>query len=179
MTKRYSLCYYGDPILRKRSKLIEEITEEINDLTHQMIEIMDKHNGCGLSAIQVGVPVRLFVLRNYVTLPDGYLELTDPVVYINPKIILKSKETNTDTEGCLSIPKRHWGPVERPNKITIEALDLEGNRFVDEREGLNARVTFHENDHLNGVLFIDRLPPKVRKKIEPELQEIKKQYFST
>jgi peptide deformylase len=76
----------------------------------------------------------------------------------------------------MSVPNLNVGPIERPNEVTIEATDLEGNRFIEQREGLNARVSFHENDHLNGVLQIDRLPPNVRKRIEPQLLAIKKKY---
>ncbi|NGX59537.1 MAG: Peptide deformylase [Chlamydiae bacterium] len=173
---KWSLRYFGDPVLREHSKPIEEITDEIKELAHFMIDYADNNNGIGLSAVQVGVPIRLFTLRDYVILPDGKWTLSAPKVFINPKIIWKSKETEMDTEGCLSFPNLQLGPIERPLKIQIEATDLEGNRFTEEREGLNARVTFHENDHLNGVLYIDRLPPRVRKDIEPKLQEIKKQY---
>ncbi len=173
---KWSLRYFGDPVLREHSKPIEEITDEIKELAHFMIDYADNNNGIGLSAVQVGVPIRLFTLRDYVILPDGKWTLSAPKVFINPKIIWKSKETELDTEGCLSFPNLQIGPIERPLKIQIEATDLEGNRFTEEREGLNARVAFHENDHLNGVLYIDRLPPRVRKDIEPKLQEIKKQY---
>ena len=175
---KWTFRYYGDPVLREQSKPIEEITDEIKELAHFMIDYADNNNGIGLSAIQVGVPIRLFVLRDYVVLPDGKWALSAPKVFINPKILWKSKETDTDTEGCMSVPNIQLGPIERPIKIKIEATDLEGNTFVEEREELNARVTFHENDHLNGVLHIDRLPPHVRKKIKPELDEIKKKYVS-
>lgn len=177
MKEKLRLRYYGDPILREHSEPIKEITPEIKKLAREMVDFIDNNNGAGLSACQVGIPIRLFVLRNYIILPDGQWTLSAPVVFINPKLIWKSKETETDTEGCLSIPKMSVGPVERPVKVIFEALDLDGKTFRDEREGLNARVTCHENDHLNGVLYIDRLPPSVRKKIEPQLREVKKKYY--
>lgn len=176
MKKPLKLRYYGDPILREKSQEIETVTDEIKQLALDMIHFADTHNGIGLSAVQIGVPIRLFVLRDYVITPEGKWNVTAPKVFINPKIIWKSEETSIDTEGCLSFGHFNLGPIVRPNKVTIEALDIEGNTFVDEREGINARVTFHENDHLNGVLYIDRLPPAVRKKIEPELQKIKKKF---
>jgi len=179
MEEKYPLRVYDDPILREKSKLIEEITEEIKELARYMVEFADNNNGIGLAAVQLGVPIRMFILRNYIILPDEKWTVSAPMVFINPKIIWKSKETNSDTEGCLSIPGLPKGPVERPSLVKIEALDLEGNKFIDEREGMNARVFLHENDHLNGVLFIDRLPPKERKEIEPELQEIKKKYHDS
>ena len=176
MEKALRLRYYGDPVLREKSKEIETITDEIKELAHYMVRFADNNNGIGLSAVQLGIPIRLFVLRNYVLSPEGKWNVTAPKFFINPKILWKSEETNVDTEGCLSFGHFNVGPIARPNKVTIEALDLEGNTFIDEREGLNARVSFHENDHLNGVLHIDRLPPAVRKKLEPELQRIKKKY---
>lgn len=173
---KWTFRYFGDPVLRKRSEEIAEITDEIKELAHFMINYADNNNGIGLSAVQVGVPIRLFVLRDYVILPDGKWTVTPPKVFINPKIIAKSKETEIDMEGCMSFPGLQVGPLERPVRVTIEATDLEGNLFTEEREGLNARVSFHENDHLNGVLHIDRAPLHIRKKLEPQLQEIKKKY---
>jgi len=174
---KWTFRYYGDPVLRQQSRPIEEITDEIKELTEFMIHYMDNHGGIGLSAVQVGVPIRLFVLRDYIVHPDEKWTISSQVkVFINPKIVWKSEETDVDTEGCMSLPKLSVGPIERPNCVKFEAQDMEGKLFTDEREGINARVTFHENDHLNGVLHIDRLPPNVRKKIEPELQAIKKKY---
>lgn len=175
MTK-WRFRYFGDPVLREHSKKIAEITEEIKELARFMIHYADNNNGIGLSAVQLGIPIRMFVLRDYIILPDGKWTVSAPKVFINPKIVWKSKETEVDTEGCMSFPHLQVGPIERPHKVKIEATDLEGNLFTEEREGLNARVSFHENDHLNGVLHIDRLPPRIRKKIEPQLQEIKKKY---
>lgn len=173
--------YFGDPVLRQKCESVGEITEEIKKLVFDMVETFDNNNGIGISACQVGVPLRIFVLRNYIPLPDGTWVMSAPVVYINPKIVSVSAETDQDTEGCLSLPGiKEW--VERPIKLTIEATDLNGKLFTetfegrDEVERLNARVRMHENDHLNGVLFIDRLPAKVRKRIEPKLHEIKTKY---
>ena len=173
---KWRFRYYGDPVLREHSKPIEEITDEIKELAHFMIDYIDNNRGIGLSAVQVGVPIRLFVLRDYIVLPDGKWASSEPKVFINPKIIWKSKETEEDMEGCMSFPDLQVGPIERPLEVHMEATDLDGNIFVDKRHGINARVTFHENDHLNGVLHIDRAPPHVRKQLEPELQEIKKKY---
>lgn len=173
---KWRFRYYGDPILREHSKPVAEITDEIKALAHFMIHYADNHNGIGLSAIQVGIPIRLFVLRDYVVLPDGKWVTSAPKVFINPKIIWKSDETEIDLEGCMSIPGLQIGPIERPFQVHMEATDLDGNLFVDQREGINARVSFHENDHLNGVLILDRVSSKVRKKFEPALLEIKKKY---
>jgi peptide deformylase len=174
---KWRLRYYGDPVLRTKSTPIEEITDEIKELAQFMIAFIDSHNGIGLAAPQLGVPIRLFVLRDYLIDEDGKWSISEtPKVFINPKILDKSEETDLDMEGCLSVPGGTYGPIERPIWIKIEATDLEGNRFEEEREGINARVTFHENDHLNGVLQIDRMPPRERKKIEPKLRAIKQKY---
>ncbi len=142
-----------------------------------MIETMDTNNGAGLSASQVGRPIRLFILRNYIEGPDGHYRLSPPQVFINPKLSNPSKQTWVDPEGCLSFPHLRVD-VERPWKITIEAMDLNGEKFVEELEGINARVRMHENDHINGVLHIDRVDVHTRHKIEPFLREIKKKYPS-
>jgi peptide deformylase len=167
------IVLYGNPILRKRCEPVPEITEEIRTLVRNMIETMDKANGCGLAAPQVGHGLRIFVLRDYIEHEDGKWTLAEPKVYINPKITDPTDEMITDTEGCLSLPKIRL-EVDRPTQITIEALDLEGNLFKEVVEGYNARIRMHENDHLNGVLFIDRVDAHSRNQIEPQLRALKK-----
>ncbi len=169
------LFYYGHPILRKKCEPIEEVTPAIRKLVADMVETIDQINAIGLSAPQVGKSIRLFVLRRYIILPDGRWTVSEPYVYINPKVLEHSEETWVDDEGCMSIPGIRL-PVVRPLKIKMEATDLEGNTFVHELEGLNARVLFHENDHINGVLYIDRVDEKERQKAEPYLKKIKKKY---
>jgi peptide deformylase len=169
------IYYYGHPILRKRCEPVKEITDEIRKLAHDMIETMDKNDGIGLAAPQVGHSIRMFVLRNYIFTDEGHWTLSEPKVYINPKLTNPSEHLIADTEGCLSLPGLRLH-VNRPEKITIEAMGLDGKIFVEELEGYNARVRMHENDHINGVLFIDRVPISVRKKIDPALKEIKKKY---
>lgn len=172
------ICYYGNPVLRKRCAPVTKITDAIRQLASDMIETMDKSDGVGLAAPQVGQPIRMFVLRNYITQDDGTWTLSDPKVYINPKISSPSLNQLSDIEGCLSLPGLRL-QVLRPDKIMLEAMDLEGNLFVEEVEGYNARVRMHENDHINGVLFIDRVDAGARKKIDLILKEMKKKYHST
>ena len=172
---RLPVRYYGDPILQMHCKPIEEITEEIRNLGADMIETMDAGKGIGLAAPQVGVPIRLFVLRNYIETVEGDLGFSDPLVYINPKLSNPSMKKVYDTEGCLSIPG-YRSEVLRPVKIRVEATDLQGTPFAEEVEGYNARVRMHENDHLNGVLFIDRLDLRQRKKIDSFLKDLQKKY---
>ncbi len=170
------LRYYGDPILRKKCEPIAEITDEIRQLAADMIETMDEGGrGIGLSAPQVGHSIRLFVLRRYIHLPDGKWALSEPHVYVNPKILGYSQETWVTDEGCLSIPKLNL-PVERPFKVKVESTKLDGTVLTEEFEWHNGRVIMHENDHLNGVLYIDRVPKKFLHKAQPELREIKKKY---
>jgi len=167
------IYYYGHPVLRSHCEPIAEITDEIRKLAQDMVETMDTGNGIGLAAPQVGKAIRLFVLRNYIEDPEGKTTISDPQVFINPKILEYSEELLTDTEGCLSLPGIRL-EIMRPAKIKIEATDLSGNIFVEEVLGYNARVRMHENDHINGVLFIDRVDHATRKKIDPILREIKK-----
>jgi peptide deformylase len=169
------IYYYGHPILRKRCEPVKEITDEIRKLAHDMIETMDKNDGVGLAAPQVGHSIRMFVLRNYIFTEEGHWTLSEPKVYINPKLSHPSEYFTSDTEGCLSLPgiRLH---VSRPDKIVIEAMDLDGKTFKEELDGYNARVRMHENDHINGVLFIDRIEVHERKKVDPLLKEIKKKY---
>jgi len=172
------LSYYDNKILRKRARPIEEISEEIVQLAKEMIAIMDQNNGIGLAAPQVGKSLRLFIAKNYVVEEGGNLVFTTSQVYINPKLSMPSKETVIAEEGCLSIPGI-YAEVERPFHICVEAQDLEGKLFIEEAEGLKARIIMHENDHLNGVLFIDRIDADARKRLEPLLQEINRKYTQT
>jgi len=175
---KLQIMYYGNPILRKKGKPIQEITEEIRQLARDMIETFDANNGIGLSAQQVGKALRLFVCRQYIHYPDGKWGVTEPKVYINAKILEHSKETEVDIEGCLSFPKFRIS-IERPCKIKVESTNLNGERIIEEIDGYNARVIMHENDHTNGVLYIDRLDDRTRRMIEPELREIKKKFKAT
>lgn len=172
---KLAFCYYGNPILRKKGEPITEITDEIRQLATAMIDYFDNNNGIGLSAQQVGKALRLFVLRRYIHLPDGRWTTSEPHVYINPKILERSKETWVEEEGCMSIPKLQL-PVERPLRIKVESTKLDGSRIIEELEGINARVVMHENDHINGVLYIDRVEDKYLKPVEAKLREIKKKY---
>lgn len=170
------LAYYGDPILRKKGAAIIEIDETIHQLVKDMAETMEEENGAGLAAPQVHQSLSLFVtcIPHYVdeeTLLPGELR-----VFINPKIIWYSQEIWTCDEACLSIPGLH-ARVERPLKVTIQATNLEDKIFEETFIGYDAHVIMHENDHINGVLYIDRLTPKIKKEIERDLRAIKQKYY--
>lgn len=169
------LCYYNNPILRKKTKEIPEITAEIKQLAEDMIETMDASNGVGLAAPQVGKSISMFVMREDKYDEKGDLVLGDAKVFINPKLSNPSETTNVLTEGCLSLPGLHL-EIERPDSICVEALDLEGKTFKGEVKDYFARVVMHENDHLNGVLFFDRVSKKEKAGISNILKKIKEKY---
>jgi peptide deformylase len=156
---------YGDPILRKKSKEIKNIDGSIKDLAMSMIKSVRAVQGIGLAANQVGEDKRIFVVDR------SNLDLTeDPLIAINPKI-LELSGTQTEQEGCLSIPGT-FDYVTRPLKATVKALDLDGKEFVIEGRGLLARVLVHEIDHLNGILFVDHLSSIKRKLLSGRLKKI-------
>lgn len=171
------LAYYGDSVLRKKGAPVTEINDEIKQLVADMLETMEANDGIGLAAPQVHRSLLLFITRiprydeNNRMIP-GQLR-----VFINPKIISYSSEHWACEEGCLSIPGLRK-VVDRPFKVTFQATDLEGNTFTEEFEEFDAHVMMHENDHINGVLYIDRLSPKQKKEIESFLREIKRKYSS-
>jgi len=142
---------YGDGILRKKCQPVKEIDNEIRSFAADLVATMYEKDGVGLAAPQVGVDLCIFVVD-----PDWYkTNQKKPTVFINPKFISMSGVTAQD-EGCLSLPEI-YAEVKRAEKIEIEALDLEGNRKRYEIEGFFARAVQHENDHLDGILFIDRI----------------------
>ena len=169
------LAYYGNPILRKKGAPIESINDEIRQLVKDMIDTIIEHNGIGLAAPQVHRSLALFITSVPVEQPDGNWLPGELRVFINPKILSIAEEKSTRSEGCLSLPTI-YAEVNRPVKIRIRATDLEGNDFEEEFSDLAARCIMHENDHINGVLFVDRVQGKERKELEPKLKEIKKKY---
>ncbi len=171
------LAYYGDPILRQKCKPINEITPEIRQLVDDMIDTLEAQKGVGLAAPQINQPIALFITQapsKDPNNPDKWIP-GELIIFINPKIISYSDDTSTYGQGCLSIPKV-YGDVTRPFKIVVTASDLEGKEFTKEFTDFEAQAVMHENDHINGVLFIDRLDLKERKKLEPQLRELKKNY---
>ena len=137
---------YGDDVLAKNCKEVKEITPRIKELVEDMFETMYDANGVGLAAPQVGILKRIFVI-------DCTGE--DPLVFINPEI-LETSGDQTGYEGCLSIPGKS-GVVTRPNYVKAKAMDLDGNEFVIEGEELLARAILHENDHLNGHMYVEKV----------------------
>lgn len=167
------LAYYGDPILRKIADPISEINDDIQTLVEEMIETMDASNGVGLAAPQVHHSIKLFVIRTPIENEQGKYDLGEVKVFINPTLSLPSEETWRAPEGCLSIPTLR-ADVERPKEITVEYTSINGDRIIERLSGWAARVVMHENDHINGVLYIDRLNPDEQLKFTPILQNLEK-----
>ena len=134
----------GDEILRKKCRPVGEVTERVKTLVDDMIETMHDADGVGLAAPQVGVMRRIFV----VDIGEG------PIVMINPEIVEMSGE-QTGEEGCLSLPGKA-GTVTRADYVKIKGLDRDGHEHVCEGTELLARALQHENDHLDGILYIDK-----------------------
>lgn len=135
----------GDPTLRKVSRSVLNFDEKLAVLLDDMAETMYKADGVGLAAPQVGILRRVCV----VDIGDGLVEL------VNPVIIEESGKQN-EGEGCLSCPEK-YGITDRPMKVTVRAQDRNGNTFTVSGEGLKARAFCHEIDHLNGILFLDKV----------------------
>ena len=138
-----------DEILRKKSREVDIIDDKIQTLIDDMIETMYKYNGVGLSAVQVGVLKRVVVID----IEDG----EGARVFINPKITSTKGEHEVE-EGCLSFPNE-YAKVVRPKELTVEALDREGKKFKLKAKDLLAQAVAHEIDHLDGIVFIDRMIP--------------------
>ena len=162
-----SILRFPDPKLRHRSAEIGDITDDVRQLVADMAETMADANGAGLAAIQVGVPVRLFIVDGQVT---GGEEDSPPKVFINPELVEISDEAQTDDEGCLSFPGIYV-PVKRGIRAKIRARGLDGNVFEAEGEELYARAMQHETDHLNGRLLIDQVGPVKRELIKRKLRK--------
>ena len=151
---------FPDPVLRERAVEVETITDTHRRLAGDMIETMRDAPGVGLAAPQVGVLERIFVWE---------VEERSGVV-VNPRILLRSDEVIKEEEGCLSLPGLAYEVV-RNAHIAVEGLDLQGNEIVLEGDDLLARVFQHEIDHLDGVLFIDRLDPAQKREALGRLRE--------
>ena len=153
---------FPDERLRTVAQPIGEVNEEIKTLIEDMFETMKDENGIGLAATQVNRHVRMFIL-------DVSENGDDPHVFINPEIINK-EGSMINEEGCLSVPYC-YAKVERAEKVTMKALDKNGEEFVKEAEGLMAICMQHELDHLDGKLFVDYLSPLKRERIKKKLEK--------
>lgn len=140
-----------NPFLRKKTKIVEkEDLKDVKELLPMMFETMYKAGGIGLAAPQVGIGLRFFVIDLMQN------NQSEKIVILNPEIIEKSEELESYKEGCLSFPDQ-YSDVIRPEKIKISYMDINGSRQEMEADGLLARCIQHETDHLDGILFVDRI----------------------
>lgn len=142
----------GDPVLKKVAKPVQEINEKIKELAYDMLDTMYTANGVGLAAPQIGVLKRIAVID---VSPEG----NRPIVLINPEII-ESSGSQTGDEGCLSVPGKA-GTVTRPNEVTVRAYNLKNQEIIVKGTELLARALCHELDHLDGVVYVEKVEGKL------------------
>jgi peptide deformylase len=154
----------GHDLLRRKAEPVKTFDAELGKTTEGMIEALHAGKGVGLAGPQIGLLQRIFVV---------HIEGDVPRVFINPSIIETSPETAKYEEGCLSIPGV-WADVIRPRTVKIQAWNERGRPFTLETDGILARVILHEYDHLEGVLFIDRLSEPKRNRVLAKLEKIRR-----
>ena len=166
---RRNIVIEPDPILRKKSVILEKVDDELRILLDDMLETMYSAPGIGLAAVQIGILKRLIVIDI-----SKDKEKKNPIFLINPEIISKSKNTSIYEEGCLSLPG-HFAEIERPEECQIKYIDYEGKKNEMKANGLLATCIQHEIDHLNGILFIDYLSKLKKDMIVKKLVKQKKE----
>lgn len=152
----------GDPVLKQETRDVSLVEEDLTDLLETMFAVMDREQGIGLAAPQIGIQKRLMVWRNPET-EEGY-------VLVNPRIVERSEETEVAEEGCLSIPGRVM-QVERSERIVVEGANATGAPVKLEVTGLLARIMQHEIDHLDGNLILDRTSTEERRRVLREIRQ--------
>ncbi|MFK7776928.1 MAG: peptide deformylase [Gimesia sp.] len=161
---------YPHPALRWKSKPVKSISPEIHDTVRTMFDLMYEARGIGLAANQVALPYRLFIV-NLTADPN---ETEEEFVFINPEIT-KRKGTTEGEEGCLSLPQL-YGDVKRSEEITLEAYDLDGQLFEISLDDLAARAVQHEHDHLEGIMFPDRMVEDKRVELDVQIADFEVQF---
>ena len=181
--KSLSMKYLGEACLHQKAARVEEITDDIRSLSEAMLDLMYRHEGVGLAAPQVGISLRLVTLdvpepkEPGMPLSPGERELLPqmPLVLINPEIESFSAVTEIGEEGCLSVPKL-YAPVERPVSVVLKSTLLDGRQIRLDCGGFLARALQHELDHLDGVVYVQRVKDPDFAGILPQLQKIYKKY---
>jgi peptide deformylase len=162
---------YPHPTLRHKSKPIQRVDAELRQIVRQMFDLMYQAKGVGLAANQVDLPFRLFIVNTQANPKEG-----EELVFINP-VVLDPKGSDEAEEGCLSLPGL-YGQVKRPKQVRLNAFNLQGQEITADLSGLPARVVQHELDHLDGILFIDRLSETGRLSAAPTLEEFTLEFQS-
>lgn len=158
---------YGSAVLREISRPVDTIPAEVKDLVADMVVTLKAASGLGLAAVQVGVPLRIFIVDL------SALDITaEPKVFINPEILETSGATEYE-EGCLSFPGIYQ-LLTRPDHVRVRALDIDGKEFIVETDGVYARAILHEYDHLDGVMFIDHFSTVSRALVDRKLKKLAK-----
>lgn len=177
------IVMFGDPVLRAKCAHVEQATDETRELADDMMDTMRDAQGVGLAAPQVGVPIQLAIVDvshdpeciTYLRIDgeDKTLDEAMPFVFINPEIEPGS-DKETQSEGCLSFPDLR-GDISRPESITAQLTRLDGTTIKVETDGLLARAIQHETDHLNGILFIDRMTSASKVGLRNRLKRMQKE----
>ncbi len=167
-----SIISYPHPTLRFKSKPIKRVDQALKDIAHQMVELMYEADGVGLAANQVNLPLRMFVVNDTGKRGEG-----EELILINPELQLPRGGNHSMEEGCLSLPGV-GGEVVRPKCITLSAYDINGKPVEREVDGFLSRVLQHENDHLDGIMFFDRMTDGARHDIEGQLNVLETDFKS-
>ncbi len=162
----HPIVVWPDPRLRVETQSVGEITDEIRTLYRNLCDTMYAHNGVGIASVQIGVPIKMFIVEAAI---GGGEETDEPWVFINPEILETSDEVENSDEGCLSFPGIYI-PIERPIRAKIRAMNIKGEIFEAEGEGLFARAIQHEFDHLSGKLMVDFVGPLKKQMIKRRLK---------
>ncbi|MDP6963317.1 MAG: peptide deformylase [Planctomycetota bacterium] len=165
------IVLYPDPRLRAKNSAVENFDDSLKSTVREMFRLMYATSGVGLAAPQVGINIQLLIFN-----PSGNAESKDEeIVLCNPRIVSKSKDKESAEEGCLSFP-HIFGNVLRHTSVKIEAQDLNGNKFEVEFEDWTARIFQHEFDHIDGILFVDRMTPASKALVKGDLLEMREQF---
>lgn len=178
------ITQFGEPVLKKAGQPVTVFDDKLKDLAADMLETMYDAEGIGLAAQQIGKPIQLFVMDlclrerevDFFYELDGKtppLSLIMPLTMVNPSVVASGDELPYE-EGCLSFPGVR-GNVIRPTVVRVDYQDLDGNAHTLECDGIFARVILHENDHLQGVLFTERMHPSILRPLESKIKKLKRQ----
>lgn len=175
---------YGHPVLRDKGKRVDKVTPELRKLAADMIETMHERDGVGLAAQQIGRALQMTVIDvraakdrpSTMTIGGDARDPNElmPLVLLNPVVTRLGTETIVASEGCLSFPDIS-GDIARAARVRVDAQSLDGDAIAFECGGLLARVAQHEVDHLNGILFIDRMDAALRASLSGKLKRLQKQ----